>query len=265
MKTGCTRFYKLEFLLRLYLMYVDESGDPGAYSGENSRHYILAGLIVPDASWKESLDRLKQFRKYLKETYQFQYRLEVHCSELIRISKIREYRRIVKKDRIEIFKNYIQNIPSMFAEGKIINICFDKTKFEYEIDFQKAAWDRLINRFDTFLKKVGAKGIIIGDDSDETKIRNLLRKMRNYNPIHSKYKDNYYQAPITNIIEDVFHRSSQKSYFIQTVDAIAQALYRSEYPKGSLKKYRIEKLFGLLDPLLVKEASGKDPLGIVRK
>lgn len=250
----------------MYLMYVDESGDPGKYSGKNSRHYILSGLIIPENNWKETLERIKQFRKYLKETYGFKYRLELHSSELIRINKIKDYRQISKKKRIEIYKQHIQNMPSIFSTGKIINICFDKKEESNLNEFQTVCWNRLINRYDAFLKKSNnSKGIIVCDDSDEPLLRNLMRKMRIYNPIPSHYGNSYYQSPINNILEDIFHRDSRHSYFIQAVDAIAHVLYRREYPKGSLKKHGIERWFNFLEPLLIKEASNSDELGIVRK
>jgi hypothetical protein len=67
-----------------------------------------------------------------------------------------------------------------------------------------------------------------------------------------------------NILEDPFSRSSHHSYFIQTTDVISHLLYRKEYPKGSLKKYNLDKVFELLEPILIKKASKNDPLGIVR-
>jgi hypothetical protein len=38
-----------------------------------------------------------------------------------------------------------------------------------------------------------------------------------------------------------------------------------EYPKGSLKKFSLEREFLNLDRILLKEASKEDALGIVRK
>lgn len=86
-----------------------------------------------------------------------------------------------------------------------------------------------------------------------------------YNPVASHYSNSSYNAPIDNIIEDTFPRSSHNSYFIQTVDVISNMLYRKEYPKGSLKKYGIEMQFQKLDSILLKKASPKDPHGIVRR
>jgi hypothetical protein len=247
----------------MYLMYVDESGDPGN-SKLASPHYVLSGLIVNVADWEKCLQRLKTFRKSISETYKLSVRAEIHTSELIRVDKILAYRKIVKKDRISIMRDYAAQLPIIFDTAKIINICINKASHGGVPEFQTMAWNRLITRYDTFLKKsVKDRGIIIADDSNEITLRNLLRKMRIYNPIKSHYQG-YYNAPVDSIIEDIFYRSSKNSYFIQSIDLVAHLLYRKEYPKGSLKKYGVEKMFNKIEAILLKEAASGDPFGIVR-
>jgi len=248
----------------MYIMYVDESGDPGKYTGNNSPHYILSGLIVSMQEWKDSLQRLKTYRDTIQAAFGLSTRIEIHSSELIRINKLTAYAAIRKSDRIIILKTFIKELPSIFPTGKIINICLNKEKLSQYDEFQELAWKRLIQRYDTFLKKDNSKGIIVGDDSNEPLLRNLIRKMRIYNPVTSNF-GSYYNPVINNIIEDIFHRSSTHSYFIQAVDAIVHSLYRKEFPKGSLKKFGLQYLFNDLDYMLVKEASSKDPQGIVRQ
>ncbi|MDN5202006.1 DUF3800 domain-containing protein [Fulvivirgaceae bacterium BMA10] len=246
-------------------MYVDESGDPGI-DQYSSPHFILTSLIIHEDEWKEYLNRLKTFRKSLKEKYGLNQRTEIHASELIRIKSIDEYRDIRKTDRINILRDYCGQIPIIFNNVKIINICFKTSDFNDATKLQTTAWARLIQRYDIYLKKnVKDKGIIVADDTDANIIMQLLRKMRVYNPVNSHYSDGYYNAPVDNIIEDIFQRSSHQSYFIQTVDVIAHLLYRKEYPKGSLKKFGIEKMFTRFEPILLKEASKADDFGIVRR
>ena len=247
----------------MYLMYVDESGDPGVFSGQNSQHFILIGLIVPINEWNTSLQRLVKLRKHFSKTMGLPEREEIHSSELVRINKIDAYRKISKSTRISILKTFVNEIPNIFPESKIISVCLDKQSLGNQQSFQELAWKRLIQRYDTFLKKGNAKGIIVSDDSDEPVLRGLLRKMRVYNYVPSKFSG-YYNPVISNIVEDIFFRQSKHSFVIQVVDAIAHSLYRKEYPKGSLKKFGLQYLFDTLAPLLLKEASPKDPQGIVR-
>lgn len=250
----------------MYICYVDESGDPGIHQF-SSPHYILSGLVVSADDWQEYLRRLKKFRKFLKEEYGLNQRTEIHSSELIRVNKIEEYRRIKKTNRINILREYCSHIPLIFDSAKVINVCLNSSDYKVSGEVQEVAWSRLIQRYDTYLKKtVKDKGIIIADDTDGHRIMQLLRKMRTYNPLPSHYGGKgYYDAPTDSIIEDVLQRSSHHSYFIQTVDVISHLLYRKEYPKGSLKKFGMEYQFDKIEPILLKEASKNDPLGIVRK
>ncbi|MCC6283222.1 MAG: DUF3800 domain-containing protein [Saprospiraceae bacterium] len=248
----------------MHFIYVDESGDPGIHQ-YGSPFYILSGLVVPQDEWSKYLERLKTFRQSIKDTYGLQLREEIHAAELIRINKTISYRSIKKIDRISILKAYCQQIPIIFDTAKVINICLVKSNFSTPEEVQLTAWNRLIQRFDTFLKKSAKdKGIVISDETDGHKIMRLMRKMRVYNPVPS-YFGSAYNAPTDNILEDLLQRNSQHSYFIQTVDVIAHILYRKECPKGSLKKYGLELLFDVLEPILLKEAAKGDKLGIVRK
>ncbi|HAK75459.1 MAG TPA: hypothetical protein DCM71_00760 [Runella sp.] len=248
----------------MQIMYVDESGDNGC-SKYGSQHYILSGIVVSEDDWQESLNRMKAFRKHLKDTYGLLIRTELHAAELIRVGKIEEYKKIHKSQRINILKEFVRQIPIIFNNAVIINIVLNKNNFPKETNFQELAWARLIQRFDTYLKKMHkGRGIIVSDDCQDANIRKLLRKMRVYNPTPSHY-EGFYNVPVDNIIEDIFMRSSQHSMFIQAADFVAHTLYRKEFPKGSLKKFGLDKIFDELEPILLKKASRNDPLGIVRK
>ena len=140
------------------------------------------------------------------------------------------------------------------TDAKVLNICLKKAGHPEILNFQELAWDRMLQMYDHYLKKaVDDKGIIISDESNEHQLRNQLRASRNQ-------CDN----PVLNIIEDVSYRKSNLSYIIQTCDAIAYCLYLKEYPKGSLKKHRTEKIFDTLKPMLLHQPSILDPFGVVR-
>ncbi|KUG09395.1 DUF3800 domain-containing protein [Solirubrum puertoriconensis] len=250
----------------MYIMYVDESGDPGPYNGQNSPHFILSGLIISIEDWNECVQRLVKFREMIQKAYGLNKREEIHSSEMIRPHKVEAYKRIHKSDRVNIIRLFVAEMCNMFPNGRLINICLDKehiSQSKYSSGMQELAWKRLIQRYDTFLKKNKSKGIIVSDDSSEPTLRRLLRGMRVYNPVESRF-GGYHNPVITNVIEDIFYRSSTHSFFIQAVDVIAFCLYRKEYPKGSLKKFGFHLLFDTLDSMCVKEASGRDAQGIVR-
>lgn len=244
----------------MYIMYVDESGDPGTHEN-SSPHFILSGLIVHQSDWDKFLDRLKIFRKSLKAKYNLNQRTEIHASELIRPNKMEEYKKIRKSDRINMLKLYCENIPIIFDSALILNVCINISE-NTDKDIFDLAWSRLLDRYNTFLVKDGKDvGIIINDDTNSLKLMQLHRKLRIYNPVPG-IKNN---APLNSIIEDPLSRSSHHSYFIQTADVISHCLYRREFPKGSLKKFQLENAFLHLNPILLKKASRSDEYGIVRK
>jgi hypothetical protein len=246
----------------MYIMYVDESGDPGK-DKFSSPHFILSGLIVSQDEWDKYLQRLKAFRKSLKNKYGLNQRTEIHTSELIRIQKIEEYKKLHKTKRLDIIKDYCTELPRIFDTAKILNVCIKISEHPDE-DIFNFAWSRLFQRYDYFLKKASDKGIVVADDTDSLKLMLLQRKMRIYNPTPSHFSETQ-NAVIDNILEDTFSRSSHHSYFIQSVDIVAHTLYRMEYPKGSLKKFGLEHQFRKLEPILLKQASKYDKFGIVRK
>lgn len=154
----------------MYIMYVDESGGPGN-SPLSSPHYILTGLIIHQDEWKPALIGLKLLRQNLDSSYGLKLRTEFHTSEIFR-AKADAYKSIKKSARIEMLKHYVNKIPKIFSSAKLLNICFRKADQPHVNNFQELAWNRFLNRFDTFLKKTAKdKGIIICDESNENQLR----------------------------------------------------------------------------------------------
>ena len=249
----------------MYLMYVDESGDPGQISSYSSPHYILSGVIIFSDEWLAALNQLKDLRRSFREQYHLGVRVELHAAELFRINKLEAYKKIRKHHRVAMYHSLMESLPFKLPGRRVINICLKKDEFDPGADFFGMAWRRLIQRYDNFLQQKGEKkGFIISDNSDARRINGILRKMRVFNPIPSHFHTSY-NVPTVRVIEDISLRTSQDSYFIQVADAIAHALYPQEYPKTSLKKFNADKLFKRIEPILLLKASQNDPQGIVRK
>ena len=217
----------------MYVMYVDESGDPGPYVNHgtgNSRHFILSGLIAPMTVWNDTLDRFKVFRREVRRQYGLPMREELHASELIRINKLDAYHLIRKRERIQILGDWVAQLPTLCAESALVNVCFDKPSMDDGGASCKAmAWTRLLQRFDTYVRKTGgaeAHGLVVADGVEDIEVRGLLRKMRVFNPVPSRFGGKSRNLPTRRIIEDVVPRDSRHSYFVQAVDAVAHVLYR---------------------------------------
>ena len=78
---------------------------------------------------------------------------------------------------------------------------------------------------------------------------------------------NFWQEHLSRL--KTFRRYVKENYGLnQRTEIHASELIRinkiKEYPKGSLRKYGVNLFFNRLEPILLKEASNQDDLGIVR-
>jgi len=258
-----------------YFMYVDESGDPGIADPNAppdrrpSAHYILSGLIIPITEWRNYLSAIVDIRRYIKRKYGIPVREELKGATLVNPRGNPYLRKLSRRQRVDIYQYIFDQMVSRMNRIKIINIYCDKEKYYYQntqnTDLEFEAWKRLIQRFDNFLSKQEelCYGVVLADQTNEIKLRKILRKMRVFNPIPSRY-GGYYYKPTERIVEDPIMRDSKHSFFIQLCDLVAHALYRKEHPKGAYRKYNVDRLFDKVCPLLLTEASRSDRLGIVR-
>jgi hypothetical protein len=261
---------------KVYLMYVDESGDTGEPNPEQphgaTSYYALIGIIVPADDWLATLDRMNSLRKDLKKDYSFPLHQELKGSYLFNPRGHRNFRNKklqYRKTRMELYRDFMKRMPDVFQTGKVISLYLDKNNTRITPEkWLSICWRNLLERFHTYIKhqEDDSWGIVIPDDGNEIVLRNLTRKLRRHNPTASKYSDGWYNNPLVSIIEDPFHRASHHSFFIQAADMMAHALYRQENPKGSYKRFNAQNLFSFLKPILLIEATTKDPrgMGIIR-
>ncbi|MDX1920317.1 MAG: DUF3800 domain-containing protein, partial [Candidatus Caenarcaniphilales bacterium] len=209
----------------MYLMYVDESGDIGT-KGSNSNYFVLSGLIIHELRWIEVLEELVNFRKHLKSSKSLNVREEIHASHFI--TKPGHLKSIPRNDRLDILKQTIDWI-SLQDGLNIITVVCNKTNQKAENgDLFELAWKTLIQRFENTIENHNFKGprnpdergLILPDNTDGHKLQTLIRKMRKFNPVPSKYSG-YRNLRLKHIIEDPCLRNSEHSYFIQLVDVIS--------------------------------------------
>jgi len=208
----------------MYLMYVDESGDPGT-AGSPTRYFILSALIVHELTWQSLLDDLINFRRTLKGRFGLLMREEIHASQFI-------YNRAILKTpltrnvRLDILKRCL-DWTNQRTDVSIITVRIDK---QIRADPFEYAWRMLIQRFDNTLAYKNFpgghgndKGILICDNTDGNKLTRLLRQMRRYNQVSNKISiaTGSRNIPLRAIIEDPVLRNSKDSYILQLVDVIA--------------------------------------------
>jgi len=259
-------------------MYVDESGDPGVYDTtqpphrRSSPHYIVSGFVIPADEWRNYLTAFLNHRRYLKSKYGFPVREELHGVELINTRRSTPIKRIGKRSkRVALYRETLEQVCQIMPRARILNASLDKEYPKYSYTptpegIQNLVWERLLERYSYYLQKTcgGSSGLIFADQTNEVRVRRLLRKVRVHHFAGSHF-GGAYSTPLNNLIEDPIMRSSESSYFIQISDLISHALYRKLYPVGSLKKFNVDKLFDATRPLCHLQASSRDPhkMGIV--
>ena len=255
----------------MYLMYVDESGDPGIL-GSPTRYFILSGIVIHELLWKDSLNQLLDFRRRMKSTYGLKVREEIHAS--VFISRTPPTLKSITRDkRLAIIRAFTSETASINGLN-IISVVVDKSTKSKGYDVFSMAWTALIQRFEnTMLSRnftgpvnPDERGLIFPDSTEIRKLRSLLRRLRHYNPIPSRAGGSFRNEPIKLVIEDPSQRNSNDSYFIQVADLSAFLLYQYMQPCVYLRSKGARNYFKRLEPVICKAASPKDPegLGIVR-
>jgi hypothetical protein len=254
----------------MYLMYVDESGDPGI-NNSPTQYFILSAIVLHELRWSNFLDELIYFRRSLSQSKGLKLREEIHAGAFI--NDPGDLKRIKRNDRLDILKKCMDWTANQ-NDISIITICTDKTKHSSE-DIFDITWQRLIQRFENTIShrnfpgpvNPDERGLILADNTDGTKLTKIIRRMRRYNPISNArmYCGNGYRnIPLQYVIEDPIFRHSYDSLIIQMVDVIAYCAMQLYKPNSYMKKkggHRFySRLRSVINPYVVRSGH---PLSIV--
>ena len=261
----------------MYLLYVDESGDPGPFDptvlantpGQGTQHYILTGLMIPMREWRNYLLAIVDIKRAVAQKWGLPMRKELHGTALIYPRNDAVYKSLKggRRARADLYRFYLENLAARLPQAKLFNIHLDKAKPNHSStnsasDLEALSWNYLIMRFEKTMYYESQRteqpvyGLIFADDTNEDKVRKELRRMRVHNYIKGR------NETVNHIIEDPTMRQSEHSYFVQAADMVSHALYRNLYPKGSLKKFGIDLLFEKVT-IICHEKASKYKHGIV--
>lgn len=253
----------------MYFLYADESGDVGLQNSPTD-FFCLSGIVFHELRWHDTLEAIIQFRRAMRDRYNLKLRDEIHEADFIHHPG--EMARIAKSMRLRILREVI-DFQASIPDINIINVVVDKRNKTAGQDIFEIAWTTLIQRFHNTLshknfpgpQNADDKGLLVVDQTDEVKLRNLSRRMRRYNPIPSAYGAGTFAVPITTIVEDAVHRNSGHSYFIQLADVNAYFLQQKYAACSYVKRKGGNNYFSRLDPVLCRVASRSHPEGIVER
>ncbi len=190
----------------MYLIYVDESGDSGIV-GSPTRYFVLSGLVVHELRWLATLDAIVDFRRHLRNRYGLKLREEIRASSFIH--RPGPLVRIKKSVRLQILRDVL-DFEAALPDVNVINVVVDKASRPPNFDVFEMAWTVLIQRFHNTIsyrnfpgpQNPQDLGLLIVDRTEEKKLRNLLRRMRRFNPVPSMFDVATRQIPVATMAED---------------------------------------------------------------
>jgi Protein of unknown function (DUF3800) len=252
----------------MYLIYVDESGDSGL-AGSPTRYFVLSGFVVHELRWLATLDAIIDLRQMLRKQYGIKLREEIHASHFIHRPK--DLVRIPKSVRLRILRDVL-DFEAALPDVNVISVLVDKAVRTPPFDVFEFAWTALIQRFHNTISYRNCPGpqnpqdlgLILVDQTEEKRLRDVLRRMRRFNPVPSMFGVGTRQIPVATIAEDPNPRDSRNSYFTQLSDVNAFFLTQKLVPSQYVRKKGARNYFDRLDPILCKVAAISDPQGIVQ-
>jgi hypothetical protein len=254
----------------MYLMYVDESGDPGLVRSP-SRYFALAGLVVHELRWRDVADELVSFRRDLRQRFGLKLREEIHAANILR--RPDKLARIPKHKRLEILRPFADRLAAI-PDISIVMVVLDKLGKPKDFDVFEQAWRALIQRFENTIrsknfpgpKNADERGFLFPDNTDGNKLARLMRRLRVYNPIphQPSLGPGYRDLPLNYVIEGPSLRDSAESYFLQAADLCAFLLFQKIAPPRYMRMKSGQNYYRRLSPVICSHAAPNDSDHIVR-
>lgn len=253
-------------------MYVDESGDIGTKAGA-SPFFSLAGLAVHESYWERLVKDLNTIKNSLLAKYNSLPVDELHIKHFL--ARSCKNRPLPKKDAYLLYRELLQE-EARLDYIRLFHDVLSKEEKGNNFRYFLEAWERLMNRFEYSLRArslispyresgIPEKGLLIVDRTNEIALRDLTRQMRRHSSVPSYFGGTNTEAVLKELIEDPIHKDSKYSLPIQFCDANAYFAAQLFHPSKSTIRHKAKNHFYALEPILLKEASRDNALGIVRR
>ena len=243
---------------------------------EGPRRYVRTALGVDAERWNDLFGDIYQWRRELQDRYAIPTDKELHACDLLagRGMLARNggsSERLSPRQGAEVFLDGLRRIEDAairIGGIEVINVCIRKSDVKA---YEKVSLDRLLNRINSSVKAAGRHAFLIFDEGKEKMITRAYRRLRIFNPVPSRYErweegERTRNIPVENVIGGPAFRSSDGDYLLQMADLIAHALLKQEEePIPRVETHGIHEAFSILDRALNREASRRDPQGIVRR
>lgn len=235
----------------MHFVYIDDSGDEAIA--------CFSAIIIPADQWRESLDHLLCVRQQMRDSDGIYLKSEIHSTDWNGGKGAIARKPVLKPRRAQLFDFFLAGIATI-PSVQLINAAVPRND-------KDRAFEWLLQRIQVNMEKAGSRCVVFCDEGKSYDA--VRRKMGVFNFIRSKFGDwgdgkEAINIPARRLLEDLVYRDSARSIFIQAADACAYALLRRERPIPSKTTLGLDQSFFLLERIMVKQAFGADPHGIIR-
>ena len=234
----------------MHLIYIDDSYE--------RPYQIYSAIAVPAASWNTCFEAIKAWRRGLKQSDGILVTREFHATEFCGGRGKLGDRVVGKYRRSRIFREAMR-LTNGLPGVRVFSVCHTQNR--------TWALERLITRINKTLGEWDSHAVLMFDEGKEQEITKLLRRMGVYNPVPVYVGSGVTEVrnlKLARILDDPIFKKSEHSYFVQLADFAAYAVLRREKRLASKDAYGYHECYELMPDAIVREASIRDPLGIIR-
>ena len=246
--------------MRLY--YVDEREGEGCF--------VRSALGVDAACWNGFFQDVRAWRLDLRDRYAIQPAVELQPFDLLAPRADGEATAwLSAADGAAVFRAGLQLIEQAARRRggiDVINVCLPTAESGRH---EETTLGRLLTRINTSAAAAGAHAFLIFDEVREEPITRLYRRLRLHNPIPSRYEawddgSPTRNIPLDRVIGGPAFRSAGDDHLLQLAGFVAHALVLQE-AAGTVGEESLDRVFSILARALNREASQRDPQGVVRR
>ncbi len=200
----------------MQILYIDASGDPGTYTGKNTRYYILGGVCMSYKDWKFITEDIRSIESKYFKTLPFP---EIHSKDLMTGRAPFD-----KIDHIQLADDLSAFISQ--AHITLFGVAIDKVEYARRgygppNTIVNKSLEEIINRYHLYLQRHKTLGMIVSDASTEN-FDNSIRTTYEY----FKQQGTTYLT-LSRIIDTIFFTPSETAIGIQIADFVSYALKRN--------------------------------------
>ena len=206
----------------MYLLYVDESGDP---TNPSDNHFVLGGVAVFERQIYHLNEALNELQRQFFPTATDP--IEFHASDIYRRNK-EPWHSLPRAKCEEITQSVYGVIRASHPAGVVLFSVVIDRGFQAVGDLVGRAFEELCNRFDLYLTRLykeqnEQRGLIILDDSRyEARLKQLLAT---YRTVGTRF------GTVHNIPESPVFTESSTTRMLQLADFCSWAVFR-RYERG---------------------------------